>query len=63
MPIYSYQCLKCGSIDDVLQSLTAPAPNICPNCGHDSLVRVPAIGTVSFDFKGKGFYETDYKNK
>lgn len=62
MPIYEYQCSKCGYEMDELQSMSAPPLTKCPNCGKNTLQKL--IGTGGgLIFKGSGFYLTDYKNK
>ncbi|MBZ0204283.1 MAG: zinc ribbon domain-containing protein [Ignavibacteria bacterium] len=62
MPIYEYQCSKCGHEMDELQSMSAPPLTKCPNCGNNALQKL--IGTGGgLIFKGSGFYLTDYKNK
>lgn len=60
MPLYDYKCPKCGTEIDVLQSFTSPAPN-CPECGTVMSKEVSKPG--GFEFKGSGFYATDFKNK
>lgn len=62
MPIYEYQCSKCGHEMEELQTISAPPLIKCPNCGNNSLKKL--IGTGGgLIFKGSGFYLTDYKNK
>ncbi len=62
MPIYEYQCSKCGYELEDLHSMSAPPLTKCPNCGNNTLKKL--IGTGGgLIFKGSGFYLTDYKNK
>jgi len=59
MPIYEYECPKCGRFD-ALQKMSAPALKAHDVCG--SKVR-KVMSASSFAFKGSGFYVTDYKGK
>jgi putative FmdB family regulatory protein len=57
MPLYEYQCQSCGHRFEVIQKFSDPPPSACPTCGGaiEKLVSSPAI-----QFKGSGFYLTDY---
>jgi putative FmdB family regulatory protein len=57
MPLYEYQCLKCSTRSEVLQKFSDPPPTVCSECGGElkKLISSPAI-----QFKGSGFYITDY---
>ena len=57
MPLYEYACQKCGERVEIIQKLSDPPYSICPKCGGDmkKLISSPAI-----QFKGSGFYKTDY---
>jgi putative FmdB family regulatory protein len=57
MPIYEYECPKCGRFD-ALQKMSAPALRKHDVCG--SKVR-KVMSASAFAFKGSGFYVTDYK--
>ena len=59
MPIYEYQCDKCGHQLDALQKLSEPVLVTCPACQADSLRRL--ISAPQFRLKGSGWYETDFK--
>jgi putative FmdB family regulatory protein len=59
MPIYEYECPKCGRFD-ALQKMSAPALKKHDSCG--SKVR-KVMSASAFAFKGSGFYLTDYKKK
>lgn len=59
MPIYEYECPKCGRFD-ALQKMSAPALRKHDACG--SKVR-KVMSASSFAFKGSGFYVTDYKGR
>ena len=56
MPIYEYECPKCGRFD-ALQKMSAPALRTHEVCG--SKVR-KVMSASAFAFKGSGFYVTDY---
>lgn len=58
MPLYEYQCTQCGERMEILQKISDPPYSHCPKCGGDmkKLLSSPAI-----QFKGSGFYKTDYK--
>ena len=56
MPIYEYECLKCGTRFDRLQRFGDPAPESCPN-GHPRVHRL--LSQPAIIFKGSGFYVTD----
>lgn len=57
MPLYEYQCQECGETHEMLQRVTDEPYSICPSCGGalKKLISSPAI-----QFKGSGFYITDY---
>jgi len=57
MPLYEYQCSKCDSKIEVIQRMSDPPQEHCPKCGGDmkKVISAPAI-----QFKGSGFYKTDY---
>jgi putative FmdB family regulatory protein len=60
MPIYEYKCLKCGKVIELLQRRSEPPPEKCPSCGG-SLKKV--LSPPSLQFKGSGWYVTDYAQK
>ena len=57
MPLYEYQCQACGHRFEVIQKFSDTPPSECPKCGGavEKLLSSPAI-----QFKGSGFYLTDY---
>lgn len=60
MPIYGYACKNCDHGLDALQKI-ADAPLVdCPVCGEPQLKR--QLSAPRFRLKGKGWYETDFKN-
>jgi putative FmdB family regulatory protein len=56
MPIYEYQCDKCG-VFEVTQRITESALKRCPTC-KGKVERI--ISQTSFVLKGSGWYATDY---
>ncbi len=56
MPLYEYDCPKCGRFE-VLQRMS-DAPLSKHDCGN-KVKKVLSAG--AFAFKGSGFYATDYK--
>lgn len=60
MPIYEYQCEKCGETAEVLQKFSDEPLSQCPHCGgHMSKL----MSMNSFQLKGSGWYVTDYAGK
>jgi putative FmdB family regulatory protein len=57
MPIYEYQCLQCKERHEVIQRFSDAPPSHCPACGGD-MKKLPS--SPSIQFKGSGFYKTDY---
>ena len=57
MPTYEYRCPN-GHLFDVFKSMSAPAPEVCPDCGEGPVEVV--LHPVAVHFKGSGFYSTDY---
>lgn len=57
MPIYEYQCTECRQRHEIIQKLSDAPLTHCPHCGGGmkKLISSPAI-----QFKGSGFYKTDY---
>ena len=62
MPIYEYECQKCGSQFEVVQKITAKPLIRCekPKC-KGKLLRL--ISNSSFVLKGSGWYVTDYPSE
>ena len=57
MPIYEYQCKKCGKVVEVFQKVSDPGPKTCERCGG-KLGRL--ISHTSFQLKGGGWYKDLY---
>lgn len=60
MPLYEYKCTKCNRRTEKIESVNGPHLKKCPHCGGkvESLISAPAI-----QFKGSGWYVTDYAGK
>jgi len=59
MPTYEYKCKKCAHRFELFQGIKDDPAEKCPECGG-KVVRLIGSGT-GIIFKGKGFYQTDYK--
>ncbi len=59
MPTYEYKCEKCGYRFEEFQSITEAPIEVCPEC-RGKVKRIIGAG-AGIIFKGKGFYQTDYK--
>ena len=57
MPLYEYQCTSCGRRFERIQRFSDPLETVCSECG--GLVR-KLISSPAIQFKGSGFYITDY---
>ena len=60
MPIYEYQCMRCGKIDEVIQKFSDKPLKKCHHCSG-KLQKL--ISHSSFHLKGTGWYVTDYAGK
>jgi putative FmdB family regulatory protein len=60
MPIYEYECRKCNAHTEVLQKYSDKPLTKCRKCGGrlEKLLSAAAI-----QFKGSGWYVTDYAGK
>jgi putative FmdB family regulatory protein len=61
MPIYEYRCYACGHELEVMQKMSDPPLQECPDCGKKALKKL--ISAAGFRLKGGGWYETDFKKK
>jgi putative FmdB family regulatory protein len=60
MPIYEFRCKKCGDQIEVYQKFSDKSPTRCKKCGG-GLEKL--ISQTAFQFKGEGWYVTDYGRK
>jgi len=60
VPLYEYKCLKCDRRTEKIENVAGPHLRKCPHCGGkvESVITAPAI-----QFKGAGWYVTDYAGK
>jgi putative FmdB family regulatory protein len=60
MPLYEYQCKKCGHRFEKIQKFSDKKIKKCPECGGpvEQTISAPAV-----QFKGSGWYVTDYAKK
>ncbi|MGH7819960.1 MAG: FmdB family zinc ribbon protein [Candidatus Binatia bacterium] len=59
MPIYEYECPKCGTFE-ISQKITDAPLRRCPTC-KAKISKL--ISQTSFQLKGSGWYVTDYASK
>ena len=57
MPIYEYVCGSCKKKTEVIQGVNDAPLKVCPHCGGKLK---KAISAPAIQFKGSGFYITDY---
>ncbi len=60
MPIYEYKCLDCGTHLEKMQKISEEPLKVCENCGGKLEKQWSRSG---FQFKGEGWYVTDYAGK
>jgi putative FmdB family regulatory protein len=60
MPLYEYKCKKCGHQFEKIQKYSDRMVKKCPDCGGrvEQTITAPAV-----QFKGTGWYVTDYARK
>jgi putative FmdB family regulatory protein len=60
VPLYEYECTKCHKRTEKIENVSGPHLKKCPHCGGkvERLQSAPAI-----QFKGTGWYITDYASK
>jgi len=60
VPLYEYQCTKCKRRTEKIENVSGPHLKKCPHCGGkvEPMISAPAI-----QFKGSGWYVTDYAGK
>jgi len=60
MPLYEYLCKKCGHRFEKIQKFSDRMVKKCPECGGqvEQMISAPAV-----QFKGSGWYVTDYAKK
>ena len=79
MPFYTFKCPSCSQEKEILQKMNSSNPKCddCAECGCNRADKTCGCGgkmkSIEMDrvftgvgkpqFKGSGFYETDYKSK
>lgn len=60
MPLYEYECKKCGHRFERIQKFSDAMVKKCPDCGGkvEQMISAPAV-----QFKGSGWYVTDYAKR
>ena len=60
MPLYEYLCQKCGHRFEEIRKFSDKQPSKCPECKGvlEQVISAPAV-----QFKGSGWYVTDYPKK
>ena len=61
MPLYEYQCEACGTRFEKIRKFSDPPIDVCPTCGKGPVRKLPSSPAIQF--KGSGFYITDYAKK
>ena len=70
MPFYTFQCRKCDLKETHMRKMGDYEEPLCPKCAYDPHVqgKFEKMKKVMSEvakpqFKGSGFYETDYKKR
>jgi putative FmdB family regulatory protein len=58
VPLYEYQCEACGERFEVIQKFSDPHTDTCRKCGKGPVQKL--MSSPAIQFKGSGFYITDY---
>ena len=61
MPLYEFACDACGARVEKIQKFSDPPPDSCSACGKGPMVR--QMSSPAIQFKGSGWYITDYAKK
>ena len=61
MPLYEYECEACQKRFEKIQKYTDAPPDVCPHCGKGPIKKL--FSSPAIQFKGSGFYITDYAKK
>jgi putative FmdB family regulatory protein len=61
MPLYEYECDACGARFELIQKFSDPPAETCKKCGAGPVRKL--ISPPAFQFKGSGWYITDYARK
>ena len=61
MPLYEYRCESCQHQFEVIRKFSDAPLAVCPSCGAGPVVKL--LSSPAFQFKGTGWYITDYARK
>ena len=61
MPLYEYACESCGKRFERIRKFSDLPLEICPLCGGGPVHKL--VSSPAIQFKGSGFYITDYGRK
>jgi len=61
MPLYEYQCAACGQRFEVIRKFSDGPVDVCRLCGKGPVERL--LSSPAIQFKGTGWYITDYAKK
>lgn len=62
MPIYEYECRACGVKKEFIQKVGDAPIDLCESCGARGTMK-RLISAPMIQFKGSGWYVTDYSKK
>jgi len=66
MPIYEYECKKCGVVFEMMQAMTAKPLKTCRGIGCNDKANGKVLRLISksgFVFKGSGWYTSEYPSE
>jgi putative FmdB family regulatory protein len=61
MPLYEYECEACHRRFEVIRKFSDPELDVCSLCGKGPVRRL--LSSPAIQFKGSGWYVTDYAQK
>ena len=61
MPLYEYECESCATRFERIQKFSDPPAETCPSCGSGPVRKL--LSSPAIQFKGSGWYITDYARK
>jgi putative FmdB family regulatory protein len=61
MPLYEYECDACGKRFEKIQKFSDPPAEVCVHCGQGPVRKL--LSSPAIQFKGSGWYITDYAKK
>jgi putative FmdB family regulatory protein len=61
MPLYEYECEACGERFEKIQKFSDAPLEVCAKCGKGPVHKL--LSSPAIQFKGSGWYITDYAKK